>query len=64
MTTFRGEDSLPAWLDRHHVDVIRTQATKLDGTLIGEYVHRNKFLAALPNGSIVNDVALALDVYV
>ena len=61
MTTFRGEDSLPAWLNRHHVDVIRTQATKLDGTLIGEYVHRNKFLAALPNGSIVNDVALALD---
>lgn len=61
MMAFRVEDSLDTWLDRHHVDVIRIQATKLDGTLVGKYVHRNKFLAALPNGLSVNSVALTPD---
>jgi glutamine synthetase len=59
---FRGEDSMDAWLDRHHVDVIRTQATGLDGTAIGKYIHRAKFVNTLPSGHGIADMALAMDI--
>ena len=52
---------LPDWMDRHHVDIIRTEATNLDGISFGKYVKREKFLGALPVGHAVADVALALD---
>ncbi len=58
---FREEDSLEHWLDRHHVEVIRTHATTLDGMSVGKFVHRRKFLKTLPNGHGVADQALAMD---
>ena len=58
---FKGEDSLDAWLDRHHVDVIRTQATNLEGLGIGKYCNRSKFLKTLPHGHGIADMALAMD---
>ena len=61
MTEFKGEASLPAWLDRHHVDVVRTLATGLDGQGVGKYVNRPKFLKTLPNGHSIADIALAMD---
>lgn len=60
-TPFRGEDSLDAWLDRHHVDVIRTQAVNLDGVAAGKHVHRRNFVASLPYGHRIDDIALAVD---
>ncbi len=58
---FRGEDSLNAWLDRHHIDVIRTHATNLEGLGLGKYCKRAKFLKSLPHGHGLADMALALD---
>jgi glutamine synthetase len=58
---FKGEDNLIAWLDRHHVDVIRTQATNLDGVGVGKYCNRSKFLKTLPHGHGIGDLALAMD---
>ena len=52
---------LPDWMDRHHVEVIRTQATNLDGVVLGKHLKREKFLNSLPEGHTVADVALALD---
>jgi glutamine synthetase len=58
---FKGEENLAAWLDRHHVDVIRTHATNLEGVGIGKYCNRNKFLKTLPEGHGIADMALAMD---
>ena len=58
---FKGEVSLVSWLDRHHVDVIRTHATNLEGVGIGKYCNRPKFLKTLPEGHGIADVALAMD---
>jgi len=55
-------DALTEWLDRHHVDIIRTHATSLDGPGIGKYLHRKKFLSSLPKGHAVTDVALTMDI--
>ena len=52
---------LSEWLDRHHVDVVRTFATTLDGPAIGKYVHRNKFSKTLPQGHALSDMALSMD---
>ncbi|HKI74775.1 MAG TPA: glutamine synthetase family protein [Pseudomonadales bacterium] len=54
-------DTLPDWLDRHHVDVVRTFATTLDGVGVGKYVHRNKFYKSLPKGHAIADMALSMD---
>ena len=43
-------EDLPDWFDRHHVDIIRTHATTLDGQGAGKYTHRNKFYQSLPKG--------------
>jgi glutamine synthetase len=58
---FRGEVSLDAWLDRHHVDIIRTQGTNLDGLAVGKYIHRSKFVRTLPLGHGIADIALAMN---
>ena len=55
------ETTIDQWLDRHHVDVIRTHATTLDGALIGKYLNRTKFTKALPNGHNISDMALGMD---
>jgi glutamine synthetase len=52
---------LSEWLDRHHVDVVRTFATTLDGPPVGKYVHRNKFSKTLPQGHAIADMALSMD---
>lgn len=52
--------TLEDWLDRHHVDVVRTFATTLGGTGVGKYVHRRKFLRTLPLGHPVTDIEAGL----
>jgi glutamine synthetase len=56
------EDSLDAWLDRHHVNVIQTQAISLDGTIFGKYVSRDKFTRSLPASLSIADLTLAWDI--
>lgn len=53
--------ALQEWLDRHHVNIVRTHATTLDGPAVGKYLQRNKFLESLPVGHAVADVALGMD---
>lgn len=48
-------------MDRHHVEVVRTHASTLDGVAIGKYLKRETFIAALPAGHAVADMVLALD---
>ena len=50
------------WLDRHHVDIIRTHATTLDGPGVGKYLQRNKFFNSLPKGHAISDIALMMDI--
>ncbi|MEX0942407.1 MAG: hypothetical protein WD002_07660 [Pseudomonadales bacterium] len=62
MSNSLDENSLYDWLDRHHVDVVRTHATTLDGIGVGKYVHRNKFTKTLPRGHAIADMALTQDI--
>lgn len=55
------EPSIEEWLDRHHVEIVRTHATNLDGLAIGKYINRPKFLKSLEPGHGIADVALAMD---
>ncbi len=54
------EPTLAEWLDRHHVGIVRTMAVLLDGSGIGEYVHRSQFEASLPLGGLSPDQAVYL----
>lgn len=56
------ESSIDDWLDRHHVKIIRTHATTLEGTDVGKYVNRPKFVGALPQGHAIADMGLAQDI--
>ncbi|MCH8256922.1 MAG: glutamine synthetase [Proteobacteria bacterium] len=58
---FRGEENLESWLDRHHIDIIRTQATNLEGVGVGKYCHRRKFTKSLEDGLGISDMSLAMD---
>lgn len=58
---FKGEASLDAWLDRHHINRIRTLATDLNGGALGKYCARPKFVKGLPIGHNIADVALGSD---
>ncbi|MFT5014600.1 MAG: glutamine synthetase [Dinoroseobacter sp.] len=49
------------WMDRHHVAVVRTHGTNLDGTGIGKHLQRDKFLAYLPKGHGMGDMAMTMD---
>ncbi len=55
-------EDLPDWFDRHHVDIIRTHATTLDGPGVGKYIHRSKFYGSLPAGHAIADTAIAIDI--
>ena len=55
------EATLKDWLDQHHVEVIRTHATNLDGHAIGKCLSRDKFLKSLPAGHTISDMSLASD---
>lgn len=50
------------WMDQHHVAVVRTHATNMDGTGVGKHLQRNKFLSYLPKGHGIGDMAMAMDV--
>jgi len=56
------EDSLDAWLDRHHVSIIQLQATSLDGSVLGKYISRDKFTRSLPASFAIADLTLAWDI--
>jgi len=55
-------EALLDWLDRHHVEIIRSHATSLDGPGIGKYLHRSKFFDCLPKGHAASDIALTMDI--
>ena len=55
-------EDLPDWFDRHHVDIVRTHATTLDGPGAGKYIHRHKFFGSLPAGHAIADTAIAMDI--
>jgi glutamine synthetase len=57
-----NHNDLPDWLDRHHVDIIRTSAATLDGPAVGKYLQREKFLNSLPAGHTISDMALVMDI--
>ncbi|MFT4631346.1 MAG: glutamine synthetase [Candidatus Pseudothioglobus sp.] len=57
-----NHNDLPDWLDRHHVDIIRTSAATLDGPSVGKYLQRDKFLKSLPHGHTISDMALVMDI--
>ena len=61
MSSFRGEDSLDHWLDRHHLDVIRTMVTTLDGSGLGTHLHRHKFVKSLPDGCHIRELPRSTD---
>lgn len=54
-------DELTDWFDQHHITVVRTHATNLDGTGIGKHLSRAKFFSYLPKGHGVSDMAMAMD---
>jgi glutamine synthetase len=49
------------WMDQHHITVVRTHATTLDGVGIGKHLNRKKFIAYLPQGHGVADMAFTMD---
>ncbi len=55
------EPTIDEWMDRHHVEIVRTHATNLDGLAVGKYLNRPKFIKSLPGGSAISDMALAMD---
>ena len=55
------EPTIEEWMDRHHVEVVQTHATNLDGLAVGKHIKRHKFLAGLPAGHSISDIALAMD---
>lgn len=52
---------LQDWLDRHHVGVVRTFATTLEGVVVGKHLHRDKFMKSLPEGHTISDMSLSMD---
>lgn len=56
------EPTLEDWMDRHHVEIVRTHATNLEGLAVGKYINRPKFLRSLPDGHSISDMALAMDI--
>lgn len=62
MSGFREEASLDEWMDRHHVEVVRTHATNLDGIAVSKFLNRPKFLSCLPEGHSIGDMALAMEI--
>jgi glutamine synthetase len=61
MVTIMDEPTIEEWMDRHHVEIVRTHATNLEGHGVGKYLNRPKFLKSLPEGHTIADIALAMD---
>lgn len=49
------------WMDQHHITVVRTHATNLEGTGVGKHLNRKKFISYLPKGHAIGDVAPIMD---
>ena len=56
------EQTIEKWMDRHHVEIVRTDATTLEGAAVGKYLNRPKFLRSFPDGHNIANVALAMDI--
>lgn len=56
------EPTIEEWMDRHHVEIVRTHATTLEGAAVGKYLNRPKFLASLPEGHNIGDITLDRDI--
>jgi glutamine synthetase len=56
------EPTIEEWMDRHHVEIVRTHATTLEGAAVGKYLNRPKFLKSIPDGHNIADMALAMDI--
>ncbi|HEX7166773.1 MAG TPA: glutamine synthetase family protein [Acidimicrobiales bacterium] len=54
-------DELARWLDDNDVEIVRIDATGVEGTLLGKHVARRKFESCLPSGVALNDIGLAMD---
>lgn len=54
-------DELNDWMDQHHIKVVRTHATTLDGMGVGKHLNRPKFISYLPQGHGIGDMAMAMD---
>lgn len=52
---------VPAWLDEHGVDWIKTESVSLDGSVIGKYLGRRKFVGALPLGNAITELVYGYD---
>ena len=55
-------EHLHDWFDRHHVNIVRTQVTSLDGPSLGKYLNREKFFHSIEKGHYMSDLALAMDI--
>jgi glutamine synthetase len=56
-----AELDVAAWMDQHGIEVVRVEATAIDGPLVGKHVSRAKFEHALPSGLCLSDFVLAMD---
>jgi hypothetical protein len=56
------EQTIEEWMDRHHVEIVRTDATTLEGASVGKYLNRPKFLRPFPDGHNIAYVALVMDI--
>jgi glutamine synthetase len=54
-------DDVARWLDEHDITWIRTEGVTIDGMVIGKHLHRSKFLASLPGGNAISEIACGMD---
>mgnify|MGYP003326466787 FL=1 len=52
---------VPAWLDEHGIDWIKTEGISLDGPIIGKHIGRRKFVSALPLGNAITELVFGYD---
>jgi len=53
--------AVKAWLDSNAIEVVRVEATSIDGPLVGKHVSRPKFEKSLPEGLCLADFILGID---
>jgi glutamine synthetase len=54
-------DEIEHWLDANDITWVRTEGLTVDGMVIGKHLHRSTFLAALPGGNNISEIAFGLD---
>ena len=53
---------VPAWLDEHGIDWIKTEGVSADGLVIGKHIGRKKFVKSLPLGNAITELVLGYDI--